>query len=86
MRDVIALKNALSWTGHYPPERTRAADPGVDEDLTWGLSGFQRDFGLAHDGYSLPGGETETRLNQIIQPMIQAAAQLGAIRATFALN
>lgn len=41
-QDVVALKNALSWTGHYPADKAHKADPSVDEDLTWGLSGFQR--------------------------------------------
>lgn len=72
--DVVALKNALSWVGHYPVDKAHKADPSLDEDLTWGLHAFQRDFGLKQDGLSNPGGETEARLNTLITPMIQLAA------------
>ena len=61
-RDVVSIKNALSWLGHYPADKARRADPTPDDDLLWGLQDFQRAFGLARDGFSLPGGETERKL------------------------
>lgn len=36
-----------------------------DSRLFDGITSFQREQGLAVDGYMQPGGETETRLNQI---------------------
>jgi len=73
-RDVIALKNALAWTGHYPVDRAQQADGSMDEALRWGLWGFQRDFNLTQDGFARPGGETEHAITQIIAPQIQLAA------------
>jgi hypothetical protein len=70
-QDVVGLKNALAWTGHYPIEKAHLGDSTPDEDLNWGLRGFQRDFGLKTDGFSRPGGETEARLNDLISPLIQ---------------
>ncbi|GEM_PF-1206683 len=70
-QDVVGLKNALAWTGHYPVEKAHLGNPTTDEDLNWGLRGFQRDFGLKTDGFSRPGGETEVRLNDLISPLIQ---------------
>jgi len=72
---VLRLKNALAWTGHYPVEKAHLGVPTTDEDLNWGLRGFQRDYGLKTDGFSRPGGATEARINQIIKPMIQLAAE-----------
>jgi hypothetical protein len=72
--DIVGLKNALSWTGHYPADKARRADPTHDEDLHWGLVDFQRAFNLRQDGYALPGGETETRINDIVEPLIQLAS------------
>jgi hypothetical protein len=73
-QDVVGLKNALAWTGHYPVEKAYLGNPTTDEDLTWGLMGFQRDFGLKTDGFSRPGGETESRLNDLISPLIKRAS------------
>jgi hypothetical protein len=39
-----------------------------------GLVDFQRAFNLRQDGYALPGGETETRINDIVEPLIQLAS------------
>ena len=73
-QDVVGLKNALAWTGHYPVEKAHLGNPTTDEDLNWGLRGFQRDFGLKTDGFSRPGGETEVRLNDLISPLIKRAS------------
>ncbi|MBP5857057.1 hypothetical protein KAJ83_08555 [Marivibrio halodurans] len=80
-RDVVSVKNALSWLGHYPADKARRADPTPDDDLLWGLQDFQRAFGLARDGFSLPGGETERKLDDLVQPMIQLAAADGRVRS-----
>jgi hypothetical protein len=73
-QDVIGLKNALAWVGHYPVDKAHQQDATPDEDLHWGLMGFQQDYGLKTDGFSRPGGETEARLNDLISPLIKRAS------------
>lgn len=78
---VLETKKALAWAGYYPPSRANRPDPTPDEDMTWGLASFQRDFGLKQDGYMRPGGETETSLNALIAPLVQLAVQNGTVTA-----
>jgi hypothetical protein len=73
--DVLGLKQALSLTGHYRADARRRADPTPEPDLNVALTAFQRDFNLILDGVSLPGGETERRLNEIAGPLATNAAQ-----------
>jgi hypothetical protein len=77
-QDIIAIKNALSWTGHYPVEQAHRNDGRMDEELRWGLWGFQRDFNLTQHGFSRPNGQTELRLNEIITPQIHLARREAA--------
>lgn len=67
--DVLDLKQALAVTGHYLADAARRADPTPEPDLNVALTAFQRDFNLTLDGVSLPGGETERRLNEIAGPI-----------------
>lgn len=78
-QDVIGLKNALAWAGHYPVDKAHQQDATPDEDLHWGLMGFQRDYGLTQDGFAGTDGETVQRLNQIIGPHIQFATTTGEV-------
>ena len=78
-QDVIGLKNALAWAGHYPVDKAHRQDSTPDEDLHWGLMGFQRDYGLTQDGFAGTDGETVQRLNQIIGPHIQFATTTGEV-------
>jgi lysozyme-like predicted toxin len=73
-QDVIGLKNALAWAGHYPVDKAHQQDATPDEELHWALMGFQRDYGLKTDGFSRPGGETESRINELISPLIKRAS------------
>lgn len=77
---VQETKKALAWAGYYPPGRANHSDTTPDEDMTWGLASFQRDFGLKQDGFMRPGGETETRLNALIAPLVQLAVQNGTVK------
>ncbi len=83
-QDVIGLKNALAWAGHYPVDKAHRQDATPDEDLHWALIGFQRDYGLKTDGFSRPGGETEARLNDLISPLIKRASTTTAQTQTAA--
>jgi len=70
----VGRASAFLPPGHYPVEKAYLGNPTTDEDLTWGLRGFQRDYGLKTDGLSRPGGETESRLNDLISPLIKRAS------------
>lgn len=65
--DVVKTKTALKKTGDY-----KAPDWGVtgypDQDMFDGLKSFQKREGLQVDGVMKPGGPTETRLRQKLQP------------------
>lgn len=85
-QDIIAMKNALTWTGHYPVEQAHRNDGRMDDALRWGLRGFQRDFNLTQDGFSLPNGETAQRLNQIVTPQIRLAEREAANKGPVGLE
>lgn len=62
--DVLKVKQRLNVLGHYEvPSYGMTRYP--DSRLFDGITSFQREQGLTVDGYMQPGGETETRLNQI---------------------
>lgn len=62
--DVLNVKQRLNALGHYEvPSYGMTRYP--DNRLFDGITSFQREQGLTVDGYMQPGGETETRLNQI---------------------
>lgn len=72
--DVQGAKRALAWAGYYPRDAARNPAPDVDEALCEGLFAFQRDFGLKRDGIMHPRGQTQTRLDALVTPLIHAAA------------
>jgi peptidoglycan hydrolase-like protein with peptidoglycan-binding domain len=72
-QDVEGVKQTLALTGHYPNDPAKYTNPTPDEDLTWGIRRFQSEFGLKQDGLLRPGGETESKMNQIATPLVQEA-------------
>ncbi len=62
--DVLTVKQRLNVLGHYEvPSYGMTRYP--DNRLFDGITSFQREQGLIVDSYMQPGGETETRLNQL---------------------
>ena len=62
--DVLNVKQRLNVLGHYEvPSYGMTRYP--DTRLFDGIKSFQSEQGLTVDGYMRPGGETETKLNQM---------------------
>lgn len=63
--DTRGVKLALRDVGYYQ-EPAFGITPYPDEPLFEGIANFQKDFDLQKDGLMAPGGETERKLNEII--------------------
>ncbi len=63
--DVIAVKNGLKNLGHYEiPDY--GMTPYPDNALFDGIKNFQTQNGLKADGVMKPGGETESKMAQVL--------------------
>ena len=71
-RDILALKRALSWSGHLPRNKDLGAENRLNDSLLTAVRRFQQDAGVKVDGWLRPGGETEKALDATITPQVQA--------------
>lgn len=70
--DVLGMKAALHALGDYET-RGYGLTPYPDTPMFDAMKRFQKRTGLRIDGIARPGGETERRLNELIQPIARLA-------------
>ncbi|MBL8665134.1 MAG: peptidoglycan-binding protein [Candidatus Odyssella sp.] len=62
-QDVLSAKSAFKRLGYYETP-SYGLTPYPDQQLFDGVRAYQKDKGLAVDGYMLPAGETEQSVNK----------------------
>lgn len=63
--DVADIKQGLQRLDFYDPKEPHILDV-PDTRMFSGLEAFQKDHGLKPDRFARPGGETETKLNEVL--------------------
>lgn len=71
-RDVAAVQRLLGATGDLPEDPFDRPRGFIDENTTAAIKGFQRNAGLADDGWLAPNGETERALNAAVAGIARA--------------
>lgn len=71
LADTGRVKSALERLGLPLPQGAR--DPYPTQDLFKNIRAFQQREGLSVDGEMLPGGETEARMNELLQKKARAS-------------
>jgi hypothetical protein len=73
--DVAAVQRMLGALDYMPEHPFDRPAGFIDERTTEATRRFQRDRGLAPDGWMAPGGETETALRSSIADLARASAR-----------
>lgn len=71
--DVADIKQGLQRLDYYDPKEPHILDI-PDIRMFNGLEAFQKDHGLKADRYARPGGETEMKLNEVLNQGIASKA------------
>lgn len=75
--DVVSVKTKLKGLGHYK-EPKWGVDKIVDNGMFEGIRNFQKEKGLKVDGIMKPEGETEGKINEVLNA--KQSSSLGQVK------
>lgn len=70
LNDSLSIKTTLRKLGYYQPP-SHGMHPYPDDALFEGIRRFQRDNGLTVDGIMQPEGETEVKMNGVVEDICE---------------